>query len=60
MKKLALLVGIVALPMFGLTGCGPSKPDPRDNPDFNHASAANPGAVKMGPANVKGAPKAKK
>ena len=30
-----------------LAGCG--GPDPRDNPDFNEAAGANPGAVKMEP-----------
>ncbi len=32
---------------FSLVGCGPSRPDPRANPDFNEEALTDPGAVKM-------------
>lgn len=35
-----------------VVGCN-RRPDPRDNPNFNEAAGANPGAVKMEP--LKGA-----
>lgn len=52
-----VLLGVV---LATLSGCGSGEPDPRDHPDFNPETAANPGAVKMGATNVSGAAKPKK
>lgn len=31
-----------------VTGCGPDRPDPRDNPDFNEAAWSDPSVNPMG------------
>ncbi len=46
MKQLTLLS--LTLLVSAALGCGPSRPDPRANPDFNENARANPGEVKMG------------
>lgn len=35
------------LASFSLTGCEPSRPDPRANPNFNEAAMTDPSKVNM-------------
>ena len=55
MKKL-LVTSLSLLFVASLVvGCN-RRPDPRDNPNFNEAAGANPGAVKMEPLKSTKAP----
>jgi|GEM_PF-2011287 len=40
----AVLFAVICL---GAVGCGESRPDPRDNPDFNEAGMNDPSVYKM-------------
>jgi hypothetical protein len=52
MSKVKLLLPLFALVLGIIVGCGDGRPDPRDNPDFQHETLDNPAAVKM-PAPVR-------
>jgi len=57
MKRLKLIsLSIMSLGLLAVVGCN-SRPDPRQNPDFNEKALSNPGGIEMKPINPNQKPK---
>ncbi len=41
------MLALFACACLASVGCGESRPDPRENPNFNEAALEDPGSVKL-------------